>query len=426
MDHIFSISMGIAAGLIAGILPGVGHLLVLIMAMPLLMTWSALEIFLFYVIMVQVSQFLGSLTTIFTQVPGETSSLPMLGELKNVPERRIHELVSSTAIGSFAGMLMALGICYFLLHLLPYSSYVYRTEVMLLLLGAAILVIFCLSQDSWSTKIFMLIIGTLLGLIGYNQVLETNILTFGFVQLTTGIPAPLILICVFAIPQLYNLRSVDLLHNINEVKFIMPISSLRLIPSASVLGFIGGLVPGLVTIFSSQMAYSWAKIRSQDPVERITAAETANNAGAISQMIPMLILGLPIVSSEALVLAMMENKGFVASMASAVSYTASSIGPLLVGSIIALIAAWPLSLYTLKILQVNVSALRITAIIFLCSMVFYQAWADQQLTFYVICFILLGLLGWALRKCDPVILIFAYFISDRLLENSSRVFSLYN
>lgn len=427
MEYLLPAAMGILFGTVSGLLPGIGHLLVLVLAMPLLWTWSAMEVFLFYVVMVQVSQFLGSLTTIFTQVPGETSSIPLVSELKNIDSDRIPELLASTAIGSFLGMLIAAGICYFLLSmlLLSYSSYVYRTEVMMIFLMLTMLVIFYLGKDPWPVKIIMMGIGSLLGIIGYNQVLETNILTFGYTPLMAGIPASLVLICIFAIPQLYSLKKVRLLHDFKTIPFVCKISSLKLTPSSSLLGFAGGLVPGLATIASSQLAHSWSRLRVQDPVTRVTASETANNAGAISQMIPMLILGLPIVNSEALVLAMMETQGYVAGLTSASAYMTAAIFPLALGGIVALLAAWPFSLMVLKILRTNVVVLRTVAVIFLCSTVFYQAWIDMQMVFYILCFIVLALIGWCLKNYDPVIMIFAYFISERFLDNFARVLILY-
>ena len=76
------------------------------------------------------------------------------------------------------------------------------------------------------------------------------------------------------------------------------------------LGAIGGLAPGLTTIMSSQLAYIDAKRRNLPPVEKIIAAETANNAGAFTMLIPLLMLGIPLAGSEALILMLVEMKAF--------------------------------------------------------------------------------------------------------------------
>jgi putative tricarboxylic transport membrane protein len=196
-------------------------------------------------------------------------------------------------------------------------------------------------------------------------------------------------------------------------------------PVSSVIGFFAGMMPGLATIFSSQLAYNWAKSRSQDPVIRIAAAETANNAGAIGQMIPMLVLGLPILSSEALVLALMESKGFHANLITGSQYMWQTIGPLTVTALMAAVLAWPLAMLTIQILRVNMNVLRNFAVVILLAVVFYQAYQDMQLMFTISCFLVLLGLGWLIRKQDTMLLIFVFFISERLLDHVVRFSTIY-
>jgi putative tricarboxylic transport membrane protein len=421
----YPILIGLATGVIGGLLPGIGHLLCLIFLFPLMINWSAVEIFICFAIMVQVSQFLGSLTTIFTRVPGELSSLPMVEELKNVPENRLSEVVSSTAVGSLTGMIIAIGICYFLLDWLHWFSFFFRTEIMLVLMLAAIAMIFYHSRGSWMSKIFVSMLGATLGLVGYNQTLEVNILTMGSTSLMMGIPITVVLVCLFAFPQLYQIRNLMLTWKPEKIKFSLPYSVFKVMPVSSVIGFIGGMMPGLATLFSSQLAYNWAKTRTNDPVQKIVASETANNAGAIGQMIPMLILGLPILSSEALVLGLMESQGYTASLATGTSYMFQTLIPLIVTAVIAVILAWPLAMFTIKILNIDIRILRVVSLLFLCAVIFYQAYVDYQMMFVFLCFLAMSMLGWLLKNQDTSLLIFLFFVSERLLEHSMRIVSLY-
>lgn len=420
-----SIIVGLSTGVIGGILPGIGHLLCLILIMPWMISWTPLEMFVCFAIMVQVSQFLGSLTTTFTRVPGELSSMPMLEELKFVPQNRMPEVISSTAIGSMMGMMLAMILCWLLLDLMAYVSYVFRTEVMLILMLSAVAMIFYLSRGKFMIKLILLLLGAGLGLVGYNQNLEVNILTFGNTSLMAGIPTPVVLVCLFAIPQLYQIKELSMIWKPNHLRLAVPWSSIKCMPISAVIGFFAGMMPGLATIFSSQVAYNWAKSREQDPVTRITAAETANNAGAIGQMIPMLVLGLPILSSEALVLSLMESKGFQAGLFSATNTMWQTLGPLLVTSVIAAALAWPLALLTIRILSVNISVLRTAAITFLIAVIFYQAYQNLQLMFTFWCFVGLLALGWMIKKHDTMLLIFVFFISERLLDHAVRFSTLY-
>jgi putative tricarboxylic transport membrane protein len=422
---LISVAVGLLTGVIGGMLPGIGHLLCLILIMPWMVSWNPLEMFVCFAIMVQVSQFLGSLTTTFTRVPGELSSMPMLEELKFVPQHRMPEVLSSTAIGSMIGMILAMILCWLLLDFMAYISYLFRTEVMLILMSSAVAMIFYLSRGSRTTKLLLLALGAVLGLIGYNQNLEVNILTFGNTALMAGVPTAVVLVCLFAIPQLYQIKNLSLAWNPTHMTFSIPWSSVKVMPVSAVIGFFAGMMPGLATIFSSQLAYNWIKSRNQDPVIRITATETANNAGAIGQMIPMLVLGLPILSSEALVLALMESKGFQANLITGSKYMWQTLAPLAITALIAAALAWPLALLTIQILRVNMNVLRNVAVLILLSVIFYQAYQDMQLMFTIGCFLVLSGVGWLIRKQDTMLLIFVFFISERLLDHAVRFSTLY-
>ena len=85
---------------------------------------------------------------------------------------------------------------------------------------------------------------------------------------------------------------------------------------SSFLGSIGGFVPGMSYAFSSMFAYSverWIRVTNKQykpgDVKCLIASESANNAGAFTQMVPLLFLGIPITASEALIYNILESRG---------------------------------------------------------------------------------------------------------------------
>ena len=86
---------------------------------------------------------------------------------------------------------------------------------------------------------------------------------------------------------------------------------------SSFLGSIGGFVPGLSYAFSSIFSYTierWIRQRKNTynyngDVNCLIASESANNAGAFTQMIPLLFLGIPITASEALIYNILVSRG---------------------------------------------------------------------------------------------------------------------
>lgn len=422
---ILSIAVGIVGGMVSGLLPGVGNLLTMIMLIPVISKWAPLEIFVCFTVLVQVSQFMGSLTTIFTQVPGELSSLPIVQELKNVPNKDLPDVISSTAVGSAVGAGLAIISTLILLNWLQWFSYFFRTEILFGLLVIAVILISKHATGSLLEKILLGCAGAILGLIGYNPVMEQNILTFGSVSLMSGLPSSIVLVCLFAFPQLYQLKDLEILARVDKIRYTVSTRILRAIPMASALGFIGGLMPGLATLLSSQLAYNWAKLKTQDPIYRIAASETANNAGAVSQMIPMLILGLPILTSEALALGLMESRGYMPSLINGIEFLQASVVPLLVSVGISILFAWPLALTTIQSILMNMKMVRIAAVSLLCLTIFYQAFLDHQMLFVATTFVVLSVLGWFIRRRDTTLMVFLFLIIDRLVETSSRLTQLY-
>ena len=71
---------GIFLGLIAGVLPGIGNVVTLILVYPFITDFDLFQIVLFYMCLAGSSQYTGSVVATTLAVPGETSSLPAVTE----------------------------------------------------------------------------------------------------------------------------------------------------------------------------------------------------------------------------------------------------------------------------------------------------------------------------------------------------------
>ena len=118
-----------------------------------------------------------------------------------------------------------------------------------------------------------------LGMIGYNKWFQSDALTFGISQLYGGIPLVIVMIGLLGIPEILKNFKIKQSYKplvMNKIKINFNLGSSVWY---SLIGFIGGLAPGLTTTMSSQLAYLYSKIKKSTPVQSITASETANNAG---------------------------------------------------------------------------------------------------------------------------------------------------
>jgi TctA family transporter len=77
----------------------------------------------------------------------------------------------------------------------------------------------------------------------------------------------------------------------------------------SVVGSVSGLIPGIGTSISSQLSYFFESKFSRSNIARIISAESANNSAVLTSLIPLLLFGLPILASEALILDLLSFKG---------------------------------------------------------------------------------------------------------------------
>jgi putative tricarboxylic transport membrane protein len=419
---------GTTAGLVGGLLPGMGNLLSLMMIIPFMHNWNPVDVFICFVILVQTSQFVGSLTTIYTGIPGEPTSMPTVIEIKNIKPHEYAGTVALTAVGSFFASVLTIAFCYLASQYFTYSAYLLRTEIILfLLLLSTWMVCNYSSNRSMIVTSGLLLFGGVLGIVGWSNLFSTGILTFGVIELYQGIPTDVVLLCLFVMPQLFQLsNNKDIVKNLpKSIPLVWP--RINFIKSFwySIIGFVGGLVPGMTTILSSQAAYAAAARVTKDPKERIYASETGNNAGAISSMIPMILLGLPLVPSEAIVLAMMQSEGFVPSAESAAAYFQSGTLLFLLSAVLCLILAWPLAASILKILKINLIVVRATIFLVLLTTILFNAFVDKNMMYVIICFGVLSAVGLILRKKDTTSLVFGFFVSSLIIDYGFRMGDLY-
>lgn len=423
--HATAILVGVVSGVIGGLLPGFGNLLTMVVLLPFISNWSALDIIICYAVMVQLSQFVGSITSLCTGIPGEASSMPTVSESKRLQSAEdFNYAASSTALGSAFASIVAIVSCIAVLPYLQSVAWFYRTEFIIVLLIIATAFVCGTGNHSVKTTLLLLILGLVLGSIGWNSSINAPILTIGIVELYQGIPIETVVICLFALPQLLQFVAQPTVATY-KLSLSFPKMKLGNLSLYSILGMIGGLVPGLTTVLSSQFAYAVACKRTTDAKERILASETANNAGAITQLIPLLVLGLPLVASEAMTLNLMETTGFVATPATAATMFMGIVPGLLFATAAGIVFAWPLATRILMFLKMNNRNFRISILSFLVLITLWQAHVDMQLLFVLACMLVLFLLGLVLRRFDTTALIFGFLISDRLWELSYRMVDLY-
>jgi TctA family transporter len=79
----------------------------------------------------------------------------------------------------------------------------------------------------------------------------------------------------------------------------------------STIGSVLGLMPGGGATVSSSLAFSTEQAMNKSMISRLVSAEAANNAAAVTSILPVLIYGLPVLASEALIVDLISAQGIL-------------------------------------------------------------------------------------------------------------------
>lgn len=417
-----TVLLGCAMGLFAGLMPGLGYSTTLLLAFPLLLNMSILELLIIYSSVVTISIYVGSIPATLYGIPGDTASMPAVYESRNLKsEKQVSKAISGAAFGGFFGSVSVAIFCLLMVNYLDAIKYFYSTPLFLALLTFASFLIIWNSGNKLSVSFLLFIVGFVLGLVGYNKHLDMPILVFSD-HMYGGLPMGVVLVTLFAVPNIafyfhyFKSNKKDTnneSYSIWSVYFLNPIKSTFF----SIVGFITGMVPGLTTIMASMVSYNIMSYFTKDPVKRIVASEVGNNAGAFSCLLPLLIFGVPITASEALLLFFLEQNGF--------SNSAVQIGPLmndlvtnfLLINLIGLVLAWPLSNLVKYFYKIDLRYVFGIVLVAIFMTVMYTAWDNHSVWYYLILLVILTPIGIALRNFQMLPLIFAYLISNKYLAS---------
>ena len=419
--------VGVGLGLISGLIPGVGNFVLMLLVWPFLSVFGIVELLIMYASMAAISQYIGSIPAIVYGIPGESSSYPAVAESRNLTTvQQVSQAISGSAFGSVVGSLTVVGLCYAFVEYTDLIKYFYSTKILVGLLLLVTLVMIFTVNNRWWVNFMLILSGIGLGMIGYNSYLNINFATFGNMHLYAGLPMPVVLICLFAIPQMLHhwnteiTKSLNKTYELGRLYILNPVALL----GSTVIGFFGGLIPGLTTVFSSTAAYNASMLFTKDPVKRIVVSETANNAGAFSMLLPLLIFGVPLIGSEAILLFLMEQKGF-----NLVQFKFSDFLPelalgLVVVNAVGFMMAWPLSKIVPSFYKFDIKIIISLLIIALFFVTLYTGYMNYSMTYYLVCFVVLAPLGVLLRNVDTLPLVFAFIIHNKLVDGLFRLHQL--
>ena len=439
--------LGVLAGTVAGIVPGIGVFASLLILYPWLTSLNIIDTFVFYLALTSTTQYIGSVSATILGVPGEASSLPAIYEGHTLFKKgRGATAISGAAMGSLVGGFIVLGLITLVAPFLYYVHYFFNTYAQAIVLYSVLFLMLFYSNKSFFISLSLCLLGFGLGLLGCTEWGLTDFKTrcitppgLSFVEddLSVGLPLISVIAAIYVIPQLLH---VETARNVNIQQISNTIlehfkyyyqnisSSLR----GTIIGFWLGFTPGGSTVLSSNTAHRLEvkREKAKGTYEKgnyraLIAAETANNAAAFTTLVPLLALGIPFAASEALFYDIITAKGFSFMADIDVGFFMKNVAYSLVWiNILAFFIAWPFAKYISYIYKVPPQIINLIVFIVLTYVIYHVGSYMFASWYYLGTFLSLLPLGYLLRKYDTMPLIFVFILHDRFIMNGHTIIDL--
>lgn len=306
--HLLYMLVGVAVGLVVGILPGLGGIAGMSILLPFVYGMDTVSALALLIGLLAVTPTGDTFTSVLMGIPGGASSqatildgFPMAK--RGEAARALSAAFFSSMIGGLFGALVLTG---FIVVARPVILAFSSAELfMLTVLGLGMVGV--LSGSSLTKGLLSCALGLLMGMVGAAPTTGEWRLVLGVEYLVDGLPIVVVALGIFAIPEI-----IDLLRRNTAIAEVASLGhgwlkgirdTIRewgVVLRCSGIGCLIGAMPGLGGAVGNWMAYGHAVQTAKDKsqfgrgdVRGVLAPESANNAGAGGDLIPTLLFGIP-------------------------------------------------------------------------------------------------------------------------------------
>ena len=377
MTELIQIALfGGLVGIICGLIPGVGMLVGIAILYPFLLDFQPVELLIFYTSMVCSAQYFGSITAIYLGLAGEASSFPAVIEGYSLSKQgKGQQSIFLTGVGSFIGTMFGL-LFIAVLSLTVLQLTLSSLEKMILFMAVGLSLILT-TKNSLLTDLSLVFLALVLSHIGVSMDSNLPLFYFDLIFLSQGISYFTLAAGLLCMQEVLHAEKsntkIVVEEQFNAIKEL--VKHKYSIIRGSVIGSVAGMLPGLTTISASHVAYMTEKRIHKDTYKKgntycLTSSETANNSGSITQLFPLLMFGIPITGSEAIIFQMLEMKGWEGSATQPLALLANNWWILLGVNLIMLTLAIKFAKHFVKLIPKNDLILKISIFVILAIVVY--------------------------------------------------------
>ncbi|WP_049564052.1 tripartite tricarboxylate transporter permease [Streptomyces sp. SBT349] len=426
--------VGCVLGMVVGVLPGVGPITGIAILLPLTFYLDATGSIIMLAAIYYGAMYGGTITTVLLNVPGEGSSaITAIDGHKMAQQGRAGAALGIAAIGSFIGGIAAAVLLAFAAPPLARIALDFGPPELFALLFLGLTLLVGLGSRSVWLSMLSGVLGLALVIPGTDAVTGTPRLTFGSVEMLSGLNFVPIIMGLFGLSEILY-RAHQRPENVGgDATAYARVNRQDLKDSAgaiargSVIGSALGIVPGIGTTAPTLMSYALERRVSRTPerfgrgaIQGVAGPETTNNAYVSSSMIPLFTLGIPASPTIAILLGAFLINGLTpgpALFTEEPDLVWGIIASLFIGNLMLLVLNLPLIRVWVLILRIPESILFPLIMIFMVL----GSYTVSRSMFDVWVLIAFGLLGYAAKLLDfPVVPIALTIILGPLLEKTLR------
>lgn len=309
-------AIGAFVGTLIGVLPGIGPVSGIALLIPLIVSLPPASAMILLTAVYYGTMYGGSTTSILLNVPGEASSVATTFDGYQMAQQgRAGPALAIAAVGSFiAGTVSVAALMLFSLPLAGWAvAFGPAENFSLMVLGLSS--VSMLTGEHFVKAMISTVAGLMLATIGVDIVSGMNRYTFGMPQLYDGIDLVTGAVGLFAVSEvLLASNGITGAGRVAKIQRLWMsardfLDSGWAIVRGTVLGFYVGILPAAGATIASFLSYNLERRLAKDPsrfgkgdIRGVAGPESANNAAAVGNMIPMLSLGIPGSSTTAVMM----------------------------------------------------------------------------------------------------------------------------
>ena len=324
---------GVAIGIVVGAIPGLNSLMAIAIAIPITFYMDSLSALAFLVAVSKGGTYGGSIAAVLLNTPGSPEAaatafdgypLTQQGKPQKALKMALYGSVFGDTFSDIVLILVAAPLATVALLMGPIEI----TAMLLLALS----LISGLVGRSLIKGVIAAALGLIVGSVGLDPATATPRLTFGLIELQEGVPLIVMAIGLLALAEVFvqmEKRGADfadtsavLARGQQRSDRVVTLAefkrSFRTFIRSSVIGTIGGALPGIGASVLPFVSYGAAQRAAKDPesfgkgnLDGIVASEAANSATVGANLIPLITLGIPGTTTAALLVGAFIIHGIV-------------------------------------------------------------------------------------------------------------------